>query len=85
MKRALGWLQRLGKNLSFLRGNLLILTLSWMVWYPALRMLEPYDKLYMQDLGATPLIIGGITALSTVVETPFLQSLAFFIFSPSKF
>jgi len=67
MKRALGWLQRLGKNLSFLRGNLLILTLSWMVWYPALRMFEPYDKLYMQDLGATPLIIGGITALSTVV------------------
>jgi MFS family permease len=67
MKRALGWLQRLGKNLSFLRGNLFILTLSWMVWYPALRMFEPYDKLYMQDLGATPLIIGGITALSTVV------------------
>lgn len=38
-----------------------------MVWNPALRMLEPYDKLYMQDLGATPIIIGGITALSTVV------------------
>lgn len=67
MKRALGWLQRLRKNLSFLRGNLLILTLSWMVWYPALRMLEPYDKLYMQDLGATPSIIGGIAALSTIV------------------
>ena len=56
MKRALGWFQRLRKNLSFLRGNLLILTLSWMVWYPALRMFEPYDKLYMQDLGATPLL-----------------------------
>ena len=63
----MGWLQRLRKNLSFLRGNLLILTLSWMVWYPALRMLEPYDKLYMQDLGATPFIIGVIAALSSVV------------------
>lgn len=65
MKRALGWLQWLRENLSFLRGNLLILTLSWMVWNPALRMLEPYDKLYMQDLGATPFIVGGIAALST--------------------
>jgi MFS family permease len=67
MKRALEWLQRSGKNLSFLRGNLLILTLSWMVLYPAFSMLEPYDKLYMQDLGATPFVIGGVTALSTVV------------------
>jgi len=67
MKRVLPWLQGLRKNLSFLRGNLLILTLSWMVWYPVLRMLEPYDKLYMQDLGATPFVIGSVAALSTVV------------------
>jgi DHA1 family bicyclomycin/chloramphenicol resistance-like MFS transporter len=38
-----------------------------MVLYPVLRMLEPHDKLYMQDLGATPFIIGGVTALSTIV------------------
>jgi DHA1 family tetracycline resistance protein-like MFS transporter len=67
MKRVLAWLQGLRKNLSILRGNLLILTLSWMVLYPALRMLEPYDKLYIEDLGATPPIIGLIAALSTVV------------------
>lgn len=67
MKRVLAWLQGLRKNLSFLRGNLLILTLSWMVLYPVLRMLEPYDKLYMQDLGATPFVIGSVAALSTIV------------------
>ncbi len=67
MKSFLEWLQGLRKNLSFLRGNLLILTFSWMVWYPVLRMLEPYDKLFMQDLGATAFVIGSVAALSTVV------------------
>ena len=63
----LRWPQRLSENFSFLRGNLLILTLSWILWFPAMRMIDPYGQLYITDLGATTIILGVINALSTVV------------------
>lgn len=65
--RAIGGLRRIKEKTSFFTGNLLILTLSWMVWFPAMRMVNTYHQVYTAELGATAAILGMISAISTVV------------------
>ncbi|MEA2090700.1 MAG: MFS transporter, partial [Thermoproteota archaeon] len=60
------WVQRLRENLSVLEGNLLVLTLSWMLWFPAMRMTNTYSQRYITALGATPFIFGVINAVSMI-------------------
>jgi len=57
--------RRFVANFSFLRGNLLILTISWMFWFPALRLTESYGQLYIVALGASTIILGAINSIST--------------------
>jgi MFS family permease len=52
-------------NFSFLKGNLLILTISWMVWFPALRLTDAYAQPYIKELGASVPIIGAINSIAT--------------------
>lgn len=52
-------------NFSFLKGNLLILTISWMVWFPALRLTDAYAQPYIKELGASVFIIGAINSIAT--------------------
>lgn len=58
-------IRKLASNFSFLRGNLLILTISWMVWFPALRLTDTYGQPYIKELGASILILGAINSIST--------------------
>jgi len=52
-------------NFSFLKGNLLILAISWMVWFPALRLTDAYAQPYIKELGASVFIIGAINSIAT--------------------
>ncbi len=45
----------------------MILTLSWVVWFPAMRMTNPYQQIYTAELGASTIIIGMISSVSTIV------------------
>lgn len=53
------------ERFSFLKGNLLILTISWMVWFPALRLTDAYAQPYIKELGASVFIIGAINSIAT--------------------
>lgn len=55
------WMKRLQESFSVLEGNLLVLTLSWMLWFPAMRMTGTYGQQYTAALGATLFILGVIT------------------------
>jgi len=61
------WLQRFRENLTLLKGNLLILILSWMFMYPVTTMLSVYEPLYIKGLGASTSIVGSIYAVSTII------------------
>ncbi|NIR86304.1 MFS transporter [Candidatus Bathyarchaeota archaeon] len=61
------WFQRLKENLSYFRGNLLILTLSWVFWTPAMVMVYTYEPKYILALGADTFIMGAIYGISMVV------------------
>jgi len=62
-----GWVQRSKEFTSVLRGNLLVLTLSWVIMNPATNMVGTYEQPYILAIGATPFILGAINAISTVV------------------
>jgi len=64
---AIGGFRSLREKTSFFKGNLLVLTLSWMVWFPAMRMVNTYHQIYTAELGATAAILGMISAISTIV------------------
>jgi MFS family permease len=59
-------IRRLLANFSFLKGNVLIIILSWIVWYPALGLIGGYSQLYIYALGASAIIVGAINSISTV-------------------
>jgi DHA1 family multidrug resistance protein-like MFS transporter len=67
MKTMSDWLQRFREKLTFLKGNLLILILSWMIFYPVTAMLSVYEPLYIKGLGASTFIVSSIYAVSTIV------------------
>ncbi len=57
----------LKENFSYFRGNLLVLTLSWVFWTPAMVMVYTYEPNYILALGADTFIMGAIYGISTVV------------------
>jgi MFS family permease len=59
-------IRRFLANFSFLKGNVLIIILSWIVWYPALGLIGGYNQLYIYALGASAIIVGAINSVSTV-------------------
>jgi MFS family permease len=59
-------IRRFLANFSFLKGNVLIIILSWIVWYPALGLIGGYSQLYIYALGASAIIVGAINSISTV-------------------
>ena len=67
MKIGSNWLQRFRENLSLLKENLLILTLSWILIVPVTTMLTVYEPLYIKDLGASTFIVSSIYAVSTII------------------
>jgi MFS family permease len=64
---SLVWFQKLKENLSYFRGNLLILTLSWVLWSPATVMVYTYEPVYILGLGADEFIMGMIYGISTLI------------------
>jgi len=59
-------LSRLKEELSFVRGNLLVLIVSWVFFSFVGSMVYPYESLYLEALGASALIIGLLSSLSTL-------------------
>lgn len=59
--------QKLKNSIALLKGNLLVLILSWVIMSPAMRMVGTYEQPYLLALGATPTIIGIIYAISSVI------------------
>jgi MFS family permease len=60
-------LQRLRGSITLLQGNFLVLTLSWVIMSPAMNMVFTYEQPYLLALGATPILLGIIYAISTVI------------------
>ena len=58
---------RLRGSFSFVKGNLLVLIASWMCFNFVFGVVFPYETLYMNELGATPFIIGLLAALGQVL------------------
>jgi len=48
------------------KWNVFGLILSWTVWGPFQSMADPYFQLYAYELGATPVILGAISFVSTI-------------------
>jgi DHA1 family multidrug resistance protein-like MFS transporter len=67
MEKISNRLQRFSENLTLLKGNLLILILSWMLMNPVTVMLSVYEPLYIKSLGASTFIVGSIYAVSTII------------------
>lgn len=63
----LAWVQKLRENLSYFSGNLLVLTLSWVFWTPAMVMVYTYEPEYIRALGADTFLMGTIYGISMVV------------------
>ena len=61
------WFQKLKEDLSYFRGNLLVLTLSWVFWTPAMVMVYTYEPDYIRALGADTFIMASIYSIATVV------------------
>ncbi|HDJ26000.1 MAG TPA: MFS transporter [Candidatus Bathyarchaeota archaeon] len=56
-----------GKTSSFIRGNLLVLIVSWIFFNFASSLVFPYEALFIRELGASALIIGVLNALGQVL------------------
>ncbi|MEM2137329.1 MAG: MFS transporter, partial [Candidatus Methanomethylicia archaeon] len=59
-------MEYLKREFSFLRGNYLILVISWILMRFADPMAYTYYSLFVLELGATPYILGLINSLSTL-------------------
>ena len=55
-----GWAERLRSEFSFIRGNVLILFVSWLLIGFAMYMPLTYYSLYVLELGGTPFTVGVI-------------------------
>ena len=55
-----GWVERLRSEFSFIRGNVLILFVSWILIGFAMYMPLTYYSLYVLELGGTPFTVGVI-------------------------
>jgi MFS family permease len=55
------------REFGFLRGNLLVLVASYTVFGLVSGLYEPFRSLYIRELGASPLVLGLLTSLSSVI------------------
>ncbi len=62
-------LQRIKDELGFLKGNILVLVVSWLFFRFAAYLHSPFDSLYYEFLGATPTIIGLLFAINSISMT----------------
>ncbi|MFQ5871713.1 MAG: MFS transporter [Candidatus Geothermarchaeales archaeon] len=60
-------LSDLREGLSVVRGNVLVLTVTWMLFNPVFTMIMIYEPLYIEELGGSGLVIGLIYAVGTVI------------------
>jgi len=60
-------LRRLREELAFVRGNLLVLILSWTIWAPFSHAVHVYEQVYILALGASVAVLGVIAAISSVI------------------
>ncbi len=67
MDRAGEWLVRIKHELAFIRGNLLVITISWAIWRPFNYAVHVYDQVYVLALGADTVILGLMAATSSVI------------------
>ena len=56
------WLGRVSEELSFIRGNVLILLVSWAMLYLGWYASSTYFSLYVLELGGTPFTVGLVNA-----------------------
>ncbi|KPV62134.1 MAG: drug efflux system protein MdtG [Candidatus Bathyarchaeota archaeon BA1] len=65
---------RLKDEFSFMRGNLLVLLVSWTFFYFSYALVGPFAPLYIRELGASPFILGLMgsvgSALLCLVRIP---------------
>ena len=61
--RASGRLAAIRGDLSILRGNFLVLLITWIIFRVAFRMVMPYEALYIRALGAGPAILGMMNGI----------------------
>ncbi len=60
-------LGRVKEELGFLRGNLLVLMASYMVFGFTSGLFSPFKSLYIRELGASPLVLGLMTSVGYVI------------------
>jgi len=60
-------LKRLREEFSFVRGNLLILILSYTLFRTVSSMSYSFESLYIRELGASPLLIGLMGSLGSLI------------------
>ena len=58
---------KLRRELAFLRGNPLVLIVSWAIWSPFSHAVGVYEQVYVMALGATVFILGLMSALSSAI------------------
>ena len=69
-----GWVERLRSEFSFIRGNVLILFVSWLLISFGMYMPLTYFSLYVLELGGTPFTVGiiGFTYSLSLMSVQFL-------------
>lgn len=55
------------RELSFIRGNFLVLLLSYILFNIGYAMISPFESPFIESLGGSPTIIGAIGAIGSVV------------------
>ena len=60
-------LGRVREELGFLRGNLLVLMVSYMVFGFTSGLFGPFRSLYIRELGASPLVLGLMTSVGSII------------------
>ncbi len=60
-------MKRVRKELGFLRGNLLVLIASYMLFGLTSSLYTPFRSLYIRELGATPFIIGLMDSVGSAI------------------
>jgi len=56
-------LKAVREDLAILKGNFLVLMITWVLWRFAFRMVLPYESLYIRALGASPTILGLMNSI----------------------
>jgi MFS family permease len=60
-------LKRVREELGFLKGNLLVLIISYMFFGLTSSLFSPFRSLYIRELGATAIIIGLMDSVSNII------------------